>query len=206
MTVSIDHFVIGVRDLEAGARWFEEATGVAPQPGGAHHGRGTRNALVSLGPDVYLELLAVDPAQDVTNQMTRSLRSLDRPRALGWCFHCAIDQFDTRPISALGFETNRTSMSRTPPDGQTLDWQIMSLVHAPGAAVPFLIDWGSSKSPATSAPQGCALESYAPVHPRPSEVEPILNALGLDCRVETGPVSGPTVTIRSARGLLEVAP
>lgn len=53
-------------DLEAGCDWFEQQTGVRPSFGGVHTGRGTHNALVSLGSqpagelNVYLEVGCVN--------------------------------------------------------------------------------------------------------------------------------------------------
>ena len=63
--VWFDHFVVGIDELEKGIRAFEERTGVRPVFGGEHPALGTHNALVSLGPDQYLEILAPRPGATV---------------------------------------------------------------------------------------------------------------------------------------------
>src|SRR5712664_1765942 len=99
----LDHFILGCADLDRGIDFVEQHTGVRAAFGGVHPGRGTRNALLSLGERHYLEIMALDPAQNVApvpgsrpSQIAK-LRELKEPRIVGWAVHSGdLDQFAAR--------------------------------------------------------------------------------------------------------------
>jgi hypothetical protein len=83
--VTVDHHVYGVEDLGAGVAELTERLGVRAAPGGKHAGRGTHNALVGLGGEAYLEVIAIDPEQPAPSRPPLfALDLLRLPGLLGW--------------------------------------------------------------------------------------------------------------------------
>jgi len=58
---TLDHLVVAARTLDEGAAWVLERLGAECAPGGKHATMGTHNRLLSLGPESYLEVIAIDP-------------------------------------------------------------------------------------------------------------------------------------------------
>src|SRR5213080_5050337 len=99
----LDHIILGCNDLDRGIEAVEEATGVRPAVGGVHPGRGTRNALLSLGERRYLEIIAPDPAQEKIVHFPQ-IRQMTDPRLIGWAAH--VDDMDalSRQLQAAGVQ------------------------------------------------------------------------------------------------------
>jgi hypothetical protein len=89
--LALDHLAISASTLEEGAAMVEASLGVAPGPGGQHPHMATHNRLLSLGPDLYLEVIAADPAQP--RPAWPRWFDLDRftgpPRLTNWICRCA---------------------------------------------------------------------------------------------------------------------
>ena len=81
----IYHLVYATPNLDRGVKEIEELLGVRAAAGGQHPGRGTRNALVALGPNTYLEIIAPDPDQPApASPRAVGLDTLTRSRLVTW--------------------------------------------------------------------------------------------------------------------------
>jgi hypothetical protein len=199
----VDHIIWAVSDLDKGIAFIEEKTGVRAVIGGVHPGRGTRNALISLGERRYLEILSTDPAQpDAKNQNVDFVKSLTEPRILGWAA-------GTRDIAAVekGIRDAKIEMmgpepgSRNKPDGTTLKWKSMYVGGHDGTVVPFVIEWSKdSTHPSEDSPKGATLRKLQLVHPKPGDVNPFLEAMGLSIRATKGPQPKITAVLDSPKG------
>ena len=167
--VELDHVVVAARRLDEGVRWVEDHLGVAPDAGGTHDGFGTHNALLRLGDDVYLEVLAPDPAQPAPqrprlfglgDEACRRLleagpcllhwvvRTRDLPAAMAMLAGAAGE-----PPAALGIAS--------PMQRGDLRWTLA--IRADGArpphGLPSVIDWGGAPHRAFGSPTAASCSS-----------------------------------------------
>ena len=171
--VGIDHIILGVGDLETGMDEVERRTGVRAALGGTHPGRGTRNALLSLGPSIYLEIVAPDPAQAVDSPDLDALRALPALRPVGWAVHTDDAEALRRRLESKGLRLSPLSPgSRARPDGTMLEWVSFAVTEPADEFAPFFIRWADmSRHPARTSPAGCTFRSLdiATADPRPLE-------------------------------------
>lgn len=182
----LDHILWAAPDLDEGERLFKRLTGVAPARGGVHPGFGTRNSLASLDGGAYIEIIAPDPAQDLTGNRARRIAAFPRPGLL--TFAVASNALDALKAAALdeGLTVRGPeAMHRATPNGGRLDWSILYLEHAVfGEAIPFVIDWDGTPHPSLSTPPGCRLKSFATVHPDAERLSALYTRLGVPVTVK----------------------
>ena len=185
----LDHLVYAVPDLDEAIEALAERLGVRPARGGSHPGGGTHNALLALGDDRYLELIAPDPAHAPPSG-PRSF-NLDRapgPQLRTWALKAPDIEARIEAARAAGYDPGPAEAgSRARPDGTLLEWRLTRSGRMAGdGLVPFLIDWGRAAHPARSAPSGCTLVSLRAEHPDPPSVERLLAAIGVALDVTLG--------------------
>jgi hypothetical protein len=59
--LTLDHIAVSTTALPTGTAEVEAALGLPLAPGGQHEAMGTWNRLLSLGPEEYFELIAIEP-------------------------------------------------------------------------------------------------------------------------------------------------
>lgn len=200
----LDHLVFATDDLEATVSAFAAATGVEPVPGGRHDGRGTRNYLVGFGPSSYLEIIGPDleqPAAALGNALF-GLGELRGSRLATWAVRP--DDLGSAVVAAraAGADLGEVRpMTRRTTAGELLSWHLASVHPAPfDGIVPFLIDWGATRHPASAGLPQVDPVAFTATHPDPVAVTAALTALGVTLPVTAGApalfaeLSGPTGT------------
>ncbi|MGH9355630.1 MAG: VOC family protein [Terriglobia bacterium] len=182
---NLDHIILGSGDIERGIAWVEKLTGVLAVFGGVHPGRGTCNALLQLGPNRYLELVAPDPQQAPQSRYV-GLEALREPRLVAWAVR-------TPDILALANTARRAGIpitepddgGRARPDGKILRWKFFRLQDDCGGLLPFFIEWSpESIHPSAGAPAGCRLERFVLRSAAQADITSVCQTLGVEVAVE----------------------
>lgn len=206
-----DHLVLATRDLDRGAVWLENLLGVSLAPGGRHERMGTHNRLLSLGEDLYLELIAIDPqapspARPRWFALDRLTPELERPRLIHWVARSENIQAEVALSSeALG--------EILPMERGDYRWRITvpSDGHLPAdGLVPTLIQWDVPFHPAQRLPDaGCRLMKLEAFHEQPERIRSALATLGLSTQLDVHPCAAGESTqlvafVRTPHGLVEL--
>jgi hypothetical protein len=206
----LDHVLLGCDDLDRGIDLVEQHTGVRAALGGVHPGRGTRNALLSLGERRYLEIIAPDPKQERAEQFAQKqvahLKQLTCPHLIGWAVHPGdLEKFAARLHEAnIPFDGPRAG-SRQRPDGKVLQWKTLNLKDDRDGLLPFFIEWSSdSLHPSEDAPKGCRLTHFAGLTPNIDQLTKIADLLQLDLSLSRGDQPALKATIVGPKGELKV--
>jgi hypothetical protein len=197
--LKLDHIMYACLDLGEGIKEIELLTGVIPVFGGVHIGKGTQNALFSLGnnrgADQYFEVIAPDPNQDINSDLVKSagIRT--------WAV-ASNDLIKQQLVAdSLGYKSELVSMSRGLPDGGLLEWKLLFIVgHGFSFQFPFFIDWLGKPNPSSATPVGCELRTFKIRSEKSSELINLLAAFDIgDVNVEQG-IDGMSAILSSPEG------
>ncbi len=196
---AVDHLIYAAPDLDQGIREMERLLGHRAVPGGRHPDFGTRNALLGLGPQTYIEIIAPDPA--LAGPPRGRLFGLDRlehPRLVTWVLRDEAIEMRAAAARKAGLALGEVQQgSRVRPDGAVVSWKVTDPYAMPlDGAVPFLIAWGTTPHPAASLPVAGQLRDLRVEHPDPAAVRSAFGALAVELSAEPGSRAQLVATVR----------
>jgi len=198
--VDLDHVILATPRLAWGMDEFARLTGVVPRRGGQHPGRGTENALVTLGSGHYLELLApITPKADST---------APRLIPLGWALHThdlgsVVARLRTSGFSVAG----PLPGSRRTLDSTLLEWRTAAAAGPGLEGAPFFIEWAASTlHPSTTSPEGCRLVTLQLSAPDTTRLHDFFRAVDYPVVLRPASPGGLHLTLDCPRGRVVFAP
>lgn len=197
----LDHIAVSARSLDDGVAHVREALGIDVPPGGEHPIMGTHNHLMALGPDLFLEVIAVDPdAAPPGRARWFGLDTFRGPPQLGTWVLATDDirlALHAMPVTlgrAVPITRGDLSWLISVPDDGSMPYE---------GAFPTLIEWPDG-TPASRMPDlGCRLRSLTIEHPEAAVIEAAL-ADRLDdprIRIRVGSVKAIRAEIETPNGL-----
>jgi hypothetical protein len=202
----VDHLVYATPDLARGVAEVEKLLGIKATPGGQHPGRGTRNALISLGPTAYLEIIGPDPEQPAPAEpRVFGIDELESSRLVTWAANATKLHDLHKQAADHGITLGSVgSGSRKRPDGGILSWNFTNPLMVDGGIMPFFLEWTSSPHPATTSAKGATLLELRAEHPEPARVQEQLRKLGLHMQVTRADVPALIAVIATQHGRVEL--
>lgn len=177
----LDHITVVARSLDEGVAHVCDALGINMPSGGAHPAMGTHNRLMALGPDFFLEVIAVDP-------------DAPQPSRSRWF---ALDDFDSNPqlgtwvlstpnIPETLAELPASVGQAVPITRDKLSW----LISIPddgsmpmSGAFPTMIEWSEGTPAGRITDLGCRLHSLSIEHTDADRINTALDGQFVDQRV-----------------------
>jgi len=204
----LDHLVYAVPDLEVALDWFEDAFGIRPVFGGCHLNKGTKNALLNLGEQSYLEIIAVDQAnKNFSAPRWMGVDGIIKPTLTRWAIKSTDLTSDSAVIRKYNSEMGAIAEGeRKTSDGKLLAWEmVMPLAEPVVEPIPFMVDWQRSAAhPTDNMPQQFELLSLEFTHPQPAICSPVLKELGLNIEVVKSDKVSITARIKTPKGIVKL--
>ena len=148
--LKLDHLVVSACDLSEGTKHIEALLGVPMAPGGEHPRLGTHNRLLSFGPEIYFEVLAINPAAKAPGRPRWF--NIDNfsgaPKLTNWVLQtnnldAALAALPNGFGTPLALSRGDLNWKMAIPDSGILPW---------GGWAPAIIEWEGEKHPAPMLP------------------------------------------------------
>lgn len=206
---NIDHFMLAGNNLDSLSQYFTDLTGIAVANGGIHPDLGTHNKLVATGSDLYLELIAPNPASDTRTGLRDVLEQMAQPHLHRFIVQGHEDHFPAilSAYQRVGVAAEVKHLSRQTASGETLRWQLLmpAAVNEYGVFAPLFIDWGAATHPARTLPSApCSVVACTAGHPEIQKVQALWDEIGFNMPLEFAAEPYFVVTLDTPRGLVEL--
>jgi hypothetical protein len=205
----IDHIVYSVTDLDEAVNEFEQKLGIKPILGGYHKTFGTKNALINLNNQMYLELLAADDSNsDIAQPRWMGVDLLTKNQITRWAVKSNSLDKDSAILKKYNQKMGEIREgSRITADGSLLQWQLIMPLPAPEVElIPFFLDWSKTeKHPSQLLPNmGCELIAFYATHTNPILAAGILKELESSLEIKTSNEISLKAVIKCPNGILEI--
>lgn len=208
MSRIIDHIVYCVPNLEEAIQNLYTRLGVRAMIGGQHTKQGTKNALINLSKNRYLEILAID----------QTLSKIKRPRWMGidlirtpkitrWSLKSTCINTDGIALSHYNsLMGNIQKGSRKMQNGKTLSWQMtMPLANPEVEVVPFITDWSKSEShPADNLAHPCELLELRLKHPKSDQILNLFEQMNISQDVKISHKASIEIVLKCPNGIVQL--
>lgn len=162
----LDHIVLGIDDLEKGIEALEHLTGVRAKFDGRDARLGTQSAVIGLGENAFLEIMAPDPKADPAlvepgykSMILDRLDTFDTLTPFLWAVGTS-NLERTRWIArrAGSYPSEIESGTRERGWGRSTQWTWAHVTRPHTYVLPIFVQWNAdTKPPQKRAPEGCRL-------------------------------------------------
>lgn len=205
----IDHIVLGISDLDTGVEQVEKLTGVRPRFDGRDAKLGTQSAVILLGTDSFLEILAPDPKADpelidaeLKPLILDKLAGMESLTPFTWAVgseNLERSQWFARRAGSRTSEIEAGMRKRG--WGRTVDWTWSRVTRPETRVMPLLVQWSSEgKKPQDYAPEGCSLKQLHLNSRTFKSVHALLATMQIDAEVEANDVESMSFTLECDQG------
>ena len=137
MSLSLDHTIIAVTDLDAAIRDYR-SLGFTVTPGGIHANRATHNALITFANGIYLELLAATGEAPIAGRIDFSVLLQQGEGLVGFALRADDLEAETARLRVAGFAVGEIIPGeRRRQDGTLVQWKL-ALASSPSRSRHFI--------------------------------------------------------------------
>lgn len=172
----LDHLALACDPLDAGVAAVRDVLGIELPASGKHPVMGTHNRLTGMGPEMYFEVIAIDPdAAPIDRPRWFNLDAFSGPPRLGnWILRtedmeAALDALPAGFGEPIALERGPFKWRMAVPQTGVLPW---------GGWAPAIIQWQGAAHPTQSLPDsGLRLASLTLHHPDAENIAHVLSPL-----------------------------